>query len=51
MKICGLRFKGGAMETLDYSMQADVETGTDGPNTICAWSLTGGAGYQFDSNP
>jgi hypothetical protein len=51
MKVYGLRFKGGAMETLDYSVQADVEAGSDGTNTIRAWSLTGGAGYQFDSNP
>jgi len=51
MQVYGLRFKGGAMETLDYSRQADVETGSDGLNTIRASSLTSGAGYQFDSNP
>jgi hypothetical protein len=51
MQVYGLRFKGEALEALDYSLQADVETGSDGPNAICAWSLTGGAGYQFDPNP
>jgi len=51
MKVYGLRYKGGAMETLDYSVQTAVEAGSDGPNALRAWSLTGGVGYQFDSNP
>jgi len=44
----GLRYKGLALGTLDYSWEAIVERGTDGPNSIRAWAQTSGAGYRFD---
>lgn len=51
MKVYGLRFKARTVETLDYSVQAVLENGADGPNPIRAWGVTGGAGYQFDPVP
>lgn len=51
MKVYGLRFKARAAETLDYSVQAVLEGGFDGPNPIRAWGITGGVGYQIDAAP
>jgi hypothetical protein len=47
-KAYGLRFKGVAAGTLDYSFETIVERGTDGPNGIRAWGQTAGAGYRFN---
>ena len=47
-KAYGFRFKGGAAGFLDYSYEAIVERGADGPNAIAAWAQTFGAGCRFD---
>lgn len=47
----GLRFKGLAAKTLDYSCEAIVERGSDGPNSLRAWAQTCGTGYRFDGLP
>jgi len=44
----GLRFKGVAGKSLDYSVESILERGTDGPNNIRAWAANGGAGYRID---
>jgi hypothetical protein len=50
-KAYGLRFKGVTAGTLDYSYEAIVERGTDGPNGIRAWGQTFGAGYRLNRVP
>jgi hypothetical protein len=47
-KAYGFRFKGVAAKGLDYSYQASIERGSDGPNSIRAWAQTLGGGYRFD---
>ena len=47
-KAYGMRFKGLATSSLDYSYEAILERGTDGPNPIRAWGQTFGAGYRLD---
>jgi hypothetical protein len=47
-KAFGWRFKGRAASSLDYSWETVFERGTDGPNGIRAWAVTGGAGYRFE---
>ncbi len=47
-KAYGLRFKGTAITNADYSWEAVLERGSDGPNGIRAWGTTGGLGYRFD---
>jgi hypothetical protein len=47
-KAYGFRFKGRALSNLDYSWQAVLERGSDGPNGIRAWGTTGGAAYRLD---
>ena len=47
-KAYGMRFKGLAASSLDYSYEAILERGTDGPNPIRAWGQTFGAGYRLD---
>lgn len=47
-KAYGFRFKGVAAGTLDYSYEAILERGTDGPNGIRAWGQTFGAGYRLN---
>ena len=44
----GLRFKGIAVKSLDYSIEWIGERGKDGPNSIDAWGTTFGAGYRVD---
>jgi hypothetical protein len=46
----GLRLKGRTLTSLDYSIEAAMQKGKDGPEQIRAWGLTGGAGYEFGSN-
>ena len=48
-KAWGLRFKGLAVKSLDYSYEAIIERGSDGTNGIQAWGQSGGAGYRFDN--
>jgi hypothetical protein len=48
-KAYGVRFKGVAAGTLDYSYEAILERGLDGPNGIRAWAQTFGAGYRVNS--
>jgi hypothetical protein len=48
-KAYGLRFKGLAVKSLDYSAEAIIERGSDGPNSISAWAANGGLGYRIDS--
>jgi hypothetical protein len=48
-KAWGLRFKGLATNSLDYSYEAIIERGSDGTNGIQAWGQSFGAGYRFDS--
>jgi hypothetical protein len=48
-KALGLRFKGLATKSLDYSYEAIIERGSDGTNGIQAWGQTFGAGYRFDN--
>ncbi len=50
-KAYGMRFKGVAVKTLDYSYEAILERGLDGSNGIHAWAQTFGAGYRFDRAP
>lgn len=45
-KAYGVRFKGVAIGTLDYSYEAVLERGLDGANGIHAWAQTVGAGYR-----
>ena len=47
-KAYGFRLKGATAGALDYSYEAVVERGTDGPNDIRAWGQTLGADYRFD---
>jgi hypothetical protein len=47
-KAYGARYKGTALGTLDYSCEAVMERGTDGPNLIRAWGTTGGVGYRLN---
>jgi len=47
-KAWGVRFKGLARDSLDYSYEAIIERGSDGTNGIQAWGQTFGAGYRFD---
>ncbi len=44
----GFRLKGVAAKYLDYSGEAILERGTDGPNKIDAWAGSGGLAYRFD---
>lgn len=44
----GLRFKGAALKSLDYSAEAILERGTDGPNQIRAWAMNAGIGYRIE---
>jgi len=44
----GMRYKGVTAGTLDYSYEAIIERGTDGPNDINAWAQTMGAGYRVN---
>lgn len=44
----GFRFKGLVVGNLDYSAEAILERGTDGPNRIDAWGTTDGLAYRFD---
>jgi hypothetical protein len=46
-KAYGLRFKGLTLKSLDYSYEAVLERGSDGPNDIRAWAATAGSGYRF----
>ncbi len=46
MHAYGLRFKEKATGSLDYSAEAVVERGSDGPNDIRAWGATAGLAYQ-----
>jgi hypothetical protein len=50
-KAGGLRFKGRALKSLDYTGEFIVEGGSDGPNSIRAWGTSVGAGYRFDPLP
>ena len=50
-KAYGLRLKGQAMINLDYSWEAVLERGFDGPNGIRAWATSGGVAYRFDYAP
>jgi len=43
-KAYGFRWKGLLGHALDYSYEAIVERGSDGPNTIRAWAQTFGSG-------
>ncbi len=45
----GFRYKGIAARSLDYSYEAILERGSDGPNPIRAWAQTFGLAYRFDS--
>jgi hypothetical protein len=47
-KAYGLRYKGLALKTLDYSWEAIMERGSDGTNLIHAWAQTFGAGYRLN---
>jgi hypothetical protein len=47
-KAYGVRFKGVALKSLDYSYEAVIERGSDGPNNIKAWGQTAGLGYRFN---
>lgn len=47
-KAYGIRYKGLLAKALDYSYEAIVERGADGPNPIRAWAQTFGGGYQFN---
>ncbi|HEY3826499.1 MAG TPA: alginate export family protein [Bryobacteraceae bacterium] len=44
----GFRFKGTALNSLDYSVEWVGERGTDGPNGISAWGTTDGVAYRID---
>ncbi len=45
----GLRLKGNYATRLDYSMEAVLERGSIGPESIRAWAATLGTAYRFDS--
>jgi Alginate export len=45
----GFRFKGVAARSLDYSYEAILQRGSDGPNPIRSWAQTFGAAYRFDA--
>ena len=47
----GLRMKGRANNTLDYSIEAARQAGRDGTEGFRAWGLTGGAAYEFHFVP
>jgi len=47
-KAYGLRFKGFAIQSLDYTAEWIGEYGNDGPNSINAWGITVGAGYRIN---
>lgn len=47
----GVRFKGVALKSLDYSVEYVAERGSDGPNDISAWGTTGGVGYRMEPVP
>ena len=49
MKTYGLRLKGRVHDSLNYSVEVARQAGRDGPEGIRAWSLTGGAAYEFRS--
>jgi len=49
LKVYGLRFKGKAHTTLDYSIEVAKESGVYHPDPIRAWAITGGAAYEFRS--
>lgn len=51
MKTWGLRLKGRAFTTLDYSVEAAKQWGKDSTEGIRAWAFTGGAAYKFRSVP
>jgi hypothetical protein len=46
-KAYGLRLKGVALKSLDYSGEWIAERGKDGPNSIDAWGASIGAGYRI----
>jgi alginate export protein len=46
-KVFGLRFKGKALKSFDYSGELIAEDGTVGAQNIQAWAAQGGAAYQF----
>ena len=48
-KAYGVRFKGVALKSLDYSYETVLERGSDGPNAIRAWGATLGSGYRFNA--
>lgn len=47
-KAFGARFKGVAVNSLDYSAEWIGERGSDGPNGINAWGMSVGAGYRIN---
>ena len=47
-KAYGVRFKGLALKSLDYTFEWIGERGKDGPNGISAWGTNFGAGYRAD---
>jgi hypothetical protein len=47
-KAYGFRFKGRAIQTLDYDFEFVFERGSDGPNDIRAYATTFGAGYRIN---
>lgn len=49
MKTYGLRLKGRAGTSFDYSIEAARQMGKDGAEGIRAWGLSGGAAYEFHS--
>lgn len=44
----GFRYKGRVLRQFDYSYEAVLERGSDGPNAIRAWGQTAGLGYRFN---
>lgn len=51
MQTYGLRLKGRAHTSLDYSIEAARQAGKDGMESVSAWAVTGGAAYEFRSVP
>ncbi len=49
MKTYGLRLKGRARSSLDYSVEAARQAGKDSTEGVRAWGLSGGAAYEFRS--